>query len=250
MLDFYKESKFVDDSWWTLVYDNPLALASSVWRPVYRLSTGSAGFFITESFHKTRSDLSAEHKTQSVQRQQIPPVSRRSPAGGPGRLCFHGVHSAWPGPRTAQAIRLFQGYALIMEWAAYRDSRKADWEQIGRGKTSRISAVVCPPIYLIYQNDWKGKTKNNIRTKLTEHCGDSLLMVNILLIQTWFCEHVGRAWSPEMVAELRSLSNLSLSLSAPGGAHWAGNNLPAPRWPLSCYTNKRILFFWLRLIEK
>ena len=101
-------------------------------------STGSAGFFILESFHKTRSDLQ-NTRHQSVQRQQIPPVSSHAALWpGPGRAdsasTVRGL--GWAGPRTAQAIRLFQGYALIMEWAAYRDSRKADWEQIGRGKTS------------------------------------------------------------------------------------------------------------------
>ena len=72
---------------------------------------------------------------------------------GPGRLCFHG--RAGPGltAQSAQAIiRLFQGYAVIMEWAAYRDSRKADWELIGRGKTSRKRCSV--PAYLFNLSKW------------------------------------------------------------------------------------------------
>ena len=47
---------------------------------------------------------------------------------------------------ASQAIRLFQGYALIMEWAAYNDSRKADWEAIGRGKTSQV--LLCARLFI------------------------------------------------------------------------------------------------------
>ena len=78
--------------------------------------------------------------------------SHAAPGGRAGPPLLPRCADCAAGPRTAQAIRLFQGYALIMEWAAYRDSRKADWEQIGRGKTSRKRCSV--PAYLFNLSKW------------------------------------------------------------------------------------------------
>ena len=145
-------TEMMHDSWWTVVYDNPL----SVWCPVYRRQS-SARSLLASLFWRvsTKPALQRTQDTSPVSKGNrfLQCLSLSPVRPGPGRLCFHG--RAGPGltAQSAQAIiRLFQGYAVIMEWAAYRDSRKADWELIGRGKTSRKRCSV--PAYLFNLSKW------------------------------------------------------------------------------------------------